>query len=223
MPEAEGASKTGRGFNRIAPIYDASVRLVFGSSIDRLQTDAIDSLTTSHHALIVGGGTGKILRACMDRALARHYTYAELSPAMIARTKRRLSSAEHDLVTFTDNGFKEDAVAYDLIILPFVLDCLGYDQLQQFLKELKAHLSPGGKILLIDFNQEAGTPYVKSFWKEWFIRLLYQFFRRFTYIKAHQLAPFQALMTKEGFVREQEMYRYKGWIQAVTWSIAPRA
>ncbi|NQV52080.1 MAG: class I SAM-dependent methyltransferase [Flavobacteriales bacterium] len=221
MPETIGASKTGRGFNRIAPIYDASVRFVFGSAIDQLQNDVIGSLKPSLNTLIVGGGTGKILRTCMDRALAKHYTYAELSSAMIVRAKRRLSATELEQVTFTDNGFKKEAAFYDLIILPFVLDCFGTAQLKQFLAEMKPYLSKGGKVLLIDFNQEEGTPYLRSIWKELFIRFLYQFFRRFTHIKASRLAPFHAMMSNAGFEKVQETYRYNGWIQAIIWSEAP--
>lgn len=210
--------KIAHGFDQLAAFYDPIVHLVFGSSIDRLQEHVIRSLANSKHTLIFGGGTGKILRQCLDRSLALKYTYAEISPAMMTKTKARLKPDENQCVQFTHAPFTETHQAFDLVLFPFVLDCFSDAEIQSTLHQTKAHLTEKGQLVLIDFNQEHGTAYEKTHWKEAFIWLLYRFFRVFTRISANRLPSFHSIMNDSGFTKSDEHYRYNGWIQATVWN-----
>ena len=52
-----------RGFNRLAPRYDALAKLFFGSDLLRATTHFFDSLPPNARVLVVGGGTGNFFEA----------------------------------------------------------------------------------------------------------------------------------------------------------------
>lgn len=210
--------RIGRGFNLVSPIYDAAMRLVFGRSVDRFQEKVIQNLAPVDTALIVGGGSGNILRWAFDSSLASHYVYAELSDAMIARTRARISVEEAQTVRFTSKAFDTDE-SYDLILFPFVLDCYPPSSILEALTSSRNKLRTGGKLVLIDFNLESSTPYEPRWWKTSFIALLYLFFRSLASIPAKRLPPFQALFREAGFSLQSEDYIYRGWIQSTVWKL----
>lgn len=217
LPILHSDPSIGRGFDRLAWIYDSVVQLIFGQTFEQLQAEAFATLPACEHTLIVGGGSGKIVRQCFDHGISERYTYAELSEQMIGRTKRRLSAQELQNVTFTQD--KDAGIhKYDLIILPFILDCYDPVSISTWLNAFQQRLNDGTRIVLIDFNMEAGTPYQPKWWKAAFIRLLYAFFRSTTRIPAKELAPFQRIFQDAGFRKESEIYAHGGWIQAVVWT-----
>ncbi|MEQ9186252.1 MAG: class I SAM-dependent methyltransferase [Cryomorphaceae bacterium] len=223
MHDVGDTSKIARGFDQLAAVYDPIVHLVFGSSIALLQEQVIRSLPPSKHTLILGGGTGAVLRQCLDRSLALEYTYAEISSSMISKTKARLKRNEHQYIHFTSAPFSGVNQTFDLVIFPFVLDCLTTAEVNSTLLQTKTHLSANGQIVLFDFNQEHGTAYKKTVWKEVFIWLLYRFFRAFTHISAHRLPSFHSIMDDAGYTKCEEHYRYNGWVQATVWKTKENA
>ncbi|MDP4664145.1 MAG: class I SAM-dependent methyltransferase [Salibacteraceae bacterium] len=213
------SSRIGNGFNLLAPIYDGVVFLFFGKAFSQLQQQLFSDLASAEKCLIVGGGSGEVLENAIAQNLASHYYYAELSDGMIEKTKNRISRLNHSSsIEFSNDWTSWKEQSFDVIILPFVLDCYAETELQPLLAKLVSCLSPKGKILFIDFNQEADFGYQAHFAKAGFITLLYAFFNIATGISAKKLPAFNQLFIAQGLIAERRILIKKGWIQAVCWS-----
>jgi len=222
MPSKPLSEKIGRGFDRLAPVYDGIVELTFGRSIELLQQETLSSLERKERVAIIGGGSGLILKQALDFRLGNAFTNAEWSEAMVNKTKERLSPEQMSSVQFTKNAFRSEGAQYDYILFPFVLDCYTEDGVIELLERAKKHLSPNGKVVVIDFNQEAGTGYQKSWIKEAFIQVLYFFFRMTTSIPGRALPPFHSLAKQTGLHLETAIYRSNGWLQGTVWIMEAR-
>lgn len=209
-------SRIGKGFNLLAPIYDGVVFLFFGKSFSRLQQQLFSDLASAEKCLIIGGGSGEVLENAILQNLASEYYYAELSDKMIKKTKSRISRLNKSYsIAFSNDWTDWDKESFDFIILPFVLDCYSETELQSLISDLVSCLSPKGKILFIDFNQEAEFGYEAHFAKAGFISLLYAFFNLTTGISAQKLPAFNRLFRTHGLITEKQILIKKGWIQAL--------
>jgi len=213
--------RIGRGFDLVAPIYDWVLWLFFGRSIDRFQTQFIRETPHSKRVLIVGGGTGKILKMFLEKTDESHLVYAEYSQKMLERAKARLLPAEKKRVDFVRHS--SDATgSFDCIVLPFILDCYMEPTLTGMLHDLKKQLNNSGQIVFFDFNLDPDQGYQPSVWKPRFIDLLYLFFRITAGIEAKKLPDFHTVFTQSGFDVTKKSLLHKGWIQAILWSKSER-
>lgn len=216
MPEP---AQTGRGFDRLAGVYDRCVHLVFGTRLNDLQRDILAGLPSRHRCLIIGGGTGNILRAVLDRQLASTIVYAELSVEMIARASQRLNGEEKNRVHFTmDWESIVPGTAFDYIILPFVLDCYRETTVSRWLDTFASSLNPGGTLIVTDFNHEKDFGYRPGPLHKLFIRSLYLFFRTTASIEATQLPRISMLLGTHGYTCRKVIYKNGGWLQASQWT-----
>lgn len=210
-------SKRG-GFDVVAPFYDACVNLIFGDRLWEIQKKAIDELLKSNHCLIVGGGTGRILRYCIDRELAAKFTYAEPSSKMIAKTKARMTEQELASLRFVvDYDHAISHASFDLIIFPFVLDCFQETTISNMLSRIQG--SP--KILVVDFNHDHILDFEPSIFQRFFIALLYIFFSLTTRVEARKLPRILSVLKESGLNQNSIITDFKGWVQASTWSTTP--
>lgn len=208
----------GKGFNRLAFIYDFVVWLVFGNRMITLKKNFLAGLPKAESALIVGGGTGKILELALDCNLATHVVYAELSEAMMAKTKQRLYDEHRSRVTFCDDYSSQlSAKKYDYIILPFVLDCYRNRDIKPMIEQFSLALKTEGNIVVFDFNLNTEDGFKHRPWKVGFIKLLYIFFRFTTSIPARRLPSFGRLFNESGYYKARTASISKGWIQATAW------
>lgn len=211
-------SRIGQGFNVLAPVYDWCVKLVFGSRVDALQKAAIQALSPTEDCLIIGGGTGKILRYALDHNLANRYVYAELSTKMISRTKDRLTNQELANVKFTTDCNSEKT-RYDVIILPFVLDCYSELQVSETIDNLKMKLAQNATVLVIDFNEETLNGFSPSWVQKVFLKFLYLFFQFGAGLETNKLPPLIKLFRAKEFKLYQHQVDYGGWLVATFWRL----
>lgn len=212
-------NRIGSGFDLITPIYDACVHLVFQNTFDHLQVEALSYLEPSDHCLIIGGGSGKILRQAMDLNIAKKFDYCELSNRMIDKTINRLSTQERDRVHFYPD-FKSAENKFDLVVLPFVLDCYPEQMVSEILDDIKKAITPNARVLVIDFNEERIVSNLKpSISQKLLLKLLYIFFRVVAGINAKSLPPIFTLCKKAGMQSVRTWERKGGWIQASLWCI----
>ncbi|MDC1221722.1 class I SAM-dependent methyltransferase [Salibacteraceae bacterium] len=209
-------TRIGRGFDFVAPIYDFCVNLAFGETFNELQSEAISKLSKSNRCLILGGGTGKILKACLEADLSKSYFYCELSDQMISKCKTRLSKSELDLLHF-GNDWRESPLDFDLIILPFVLDCYKESDVELLLLDLNKALSSEGQILIFDFNEESIEGFQASWLQKTFIKILYIFFSSVSGLRTTALPRIFTIAKLTGLELINRWDRKSGWIQASLW------
>lgn len=206
------------GFDRISSFYDVCVRLVFGNDLNDFTHHALSQFKPANHLLIFGGGTGQVLKSALQLKLAKHHSYCEVSPKMIAATKNRLSEEEATQVQFIehlDEGINIDTI--DIAVFPFVLDCFKENSILELFDQLNPHLTSLSQILIIDFNRENIDGFKPSLIQKIWIKVLYVFFKNFTGIEAAELPLIFKIMRQKGFVLNKNISIQKGWIQGSYW------
>jgi ubiquinone/menaquinone biosynthesis C-methylase UbiE len=197
-----------RGFNRISSFYDAAAFIFFGRSLWKAQSHFLKEVPRCSNALIIGGGTGRILEEMMRLNIADHYYYLDISDRMVKRARQR---AERNFkerissVTF-HAGTAHDlpSSSFDLILTPFMLDMIEKKELQSEMRSISSHLNKNGLWLFTDFNhpKQKGSRIFSSF----LIGLLYFFFGAVTGVKNRSLPDFASAFSTLRFDAKKEKY-----------------
>jgi ubiquinone/menaquinone biosynthesis C-methylase UbiE len=141
-----------KGFDRLSPAYDLLARLFFGRSLLRSQFHFLSRVPKARNALILGGGTGRILEELLKMEKADRYHYIDISPRMIAKARER-TTGRNGRVTFTCGSYTDlGKQPYDLVITPYVLDCFTDEELPAVVGAITAASAPGAHWLFTDFN-----------------------------------------------------------------------
>ncbi len=213
--------KTKKGFDFLSPFYDFSVRLFFGNSLDKSQFFFLKELGPCKSILVFGGGTGKILPVLGDCQLPEKVCYVDLSEKMIAKAKKRprvRSSNGFASVEFVCGSFADIPAdsRFDLIITPYVLDCLVEPELFAGMQLLKEKLSTKGKWLFVDFNIPKKGPARYFSWIS--IRMLYFFFNIVCGLGGRNLPDFSSNFEILRFKLDAEKYFCSGMLTAKVYS-----
>lgn len=196
-----------KGFNRLSFVYDRLSQLVFGRQLNVAQDYFIDGIKSGSSVLVVGGGTGKSLSAIFKHHSYSKITFLDISSGMLAKArgyvqKNHRSQLEH--ITFIEGTFEQlpETENYDVIITPFILDCLDDKTLDNTLTGLYGKLNNNGEWLFTDFNVPPRPVYIK--WAANGIVLsLYLFFNMFCKLGVSRLPDFSKHFSRL-FVHPQE-------------------
>lgn len=180
-------------FNAIAPVYDFLKRLVFGQSIFWAAASHLNLITENCRVLVLGGGTGYIL----PHIRAKQIDYVELSSKMLALAKERVCPSP---ITFYCQSFEtfESTHSYDIVVCEFFLDLFDQHSLGMTLLKIKELLSPGGNLIVTDF--EKGN----RFWKISLSALMHLFFRLTANLQSRSLSSIHEVILKNGFICHKE-------------------
>lgn len=205
------------GFNFFASSYDFFSRLFFGNSILHSQTFLLPELKKCKSILVFGGGTGRLLVELIQRDMAGHYSYVDISDKMISISRKRLEQSipeKKHLPQFICGSVNEIPVdqKFDLIITPYVLDCFGGEDLTEIMRQLDAHLTPNGTWLFTDFNIP-GKGLNKSF-SLLRIRAMYFAFNVICGLGIKRLPDFKNEFEKLNYTITAENYFLHGMIAA---------
>jgi ubiquinone/menaquinone biosynthesis C-methylase UbiE len=199
--------RTLNSFDRIAPFYDRLASMVFGSALREAQRAHLGSLIQSREVLILGGGTGGLLKDFLVLNSTARVIYLEASQRMIELTLKNLSDADRHRVVFvhgTDQTLPPES-QFDAIVINFFVDMFSSAELTTVLRKLRLVLRPGGQLLCTDFVDDAR-------WKRSMLSAMYTFFRVTAGLQNQQLAPWQNLIIEEGFERRCSTAFWKGFI-----------
>lgn len=139
-----------RGYKIIAPFYEHLRNFFFPAikkyqgEFHKLKPQLIDRI------VIVGGGSGDILRPVLKKFSKSTVYFVEPSNSMMERAQERFGTSRR--VFFIqepiENAVVEDA---DLVLLPFVVDILEEQQLIPVAKKTRELLKNKGFVLFSDF------------------------------------------------------------------------
>ncbi|WKK75918.2 class I SAM-dependent methyltransferase [Marivirga salinae] len=190
-------------FNRIAFLYDFLKRLIFSQQLEKAGKYFLDTIPSSSKILIIGGGTGEILKNFNS---SHHITYLELSEVMIRKAKKvnsnsRIEFVQADILEWTTND------KFDYVISPFILDCFDEMQLDQIFSGLKNLLNKEGSWIQTDF-------YPKNRGHKLLINIMYLFFNWATNLKVKKLADFDSLFKKYNFIFKRKALFYHSMVES---------
>lgn len=192
-------------FDGIAGVYDTLSAIVFGSSLKKAQVAFLEDLPVKGTVLIIGGGTGWILKQVLVRRPNLNVDYVESSQKMLSLSRKSVSDQSH--IRFI-HGTEKDIPGndYDGIITNFFLDVFSPDNLTGVMSALGDRLSPGAIWLCTDFRTTKRVSHRFLIW------LMHRFFRVFTALEANDLLDFRPYFSKAGMSLQQETQFRKGLI-----------
>jgi len=210
-------------FNGIAPFYRSLEYLSFGPALNRCRNHFLPALAVSRRALVLGDGDGRFLAHLLGSNAHLHADAVDLSPAMLARLRRRANAAHPsaaqrlrticaDARTFQPSG------AYDLIVTHFFLDCLTQSELDALALRLRPHLTPDALWLLSDFRIPAGPLRLPA---QALVRTLYFGFRVLTHLRTTHLPDHAAALSSIDLNRTCRHLLLGGLLTTELWQLKP--
>lgn len=183
-------------FNKVAGIYDALARVVFGKSLDKAQRFYLESIPPHSKVLIIGGGTGQLLRVLLDLNPSCEVWYIEASSSMIARSRKKITDAQGNRVHFIHGTQQNipDGLLYDAVITYFFLDLFTAPALDDVIGSIQPHLQHHVVWLVCDFVNGG------KWWQRLLLRMMYLFFRVTCSLDTRRLPPWQLKLSIHGLV-----------------------
>lgn len=204
------------GFDNAAHFYDALARLVYGDALQKAQLYLLTHIPDRSRVLVIGGGSGWILKQLIlsDRQLS--ILYVEAAPKMLAKAKRQYAActtSHQREVTFKlgTEAILQPHEQFDVVITPFLLDLFPPARLQQLMQKLAASLAPAGKWLFADFWP---TQNPAPLWQKTLTWAMYTFFGALSGVEARQLPDYAAHFKSLGFTEKASESFYSGFVQA---------
>ncbi len=197
------SARTARGFDLLAPVYDALAELASAGRIHRSQSTLLPLLPRTPRALVVGGGTGRFLVELLRTGGVDRAVSLDVSEAMTRRTAARLARLGPELATRAElrvGGLERLGTGerFDLVATHCFLDLFEDVELADVVDRLEAALDPGGLWLFSDFAVDgAGLP---AGLRRTLVAGLYGFFRVTAGISARRLPDFERAFARHGLV-----------------------
>lgn len=192
-------------FDKIASVYDALARLVFGRSIVDAQKHFLHCIPRNARVLIVGGGTGWIIRELLAQHPDARIWFVDASEKMIASARKKTTRPDILFIKGTEHDIPEET--FDIVITNFYLDLFPTDKLEAIGRRIRHALKPRGIWMIADFLDDKP-------WMRWMLKLMFVFFRVTTNIESRGLPDWNKAMNDLGGKKKDGKYFYYGFIEA---------
>ena len=188
-------------FDGVACFYDLLARLVFGNTIIEASSHYLSKLSAGDSILIVGGGTGKILK---DIPAGVNVDYVEYSAQMLKRSQRY----SREEIRFIQGDFFEVELKgnYDYVVFPFFLDLFSDEKIRKAIYKVRLLLKPSGKLIVTDFQS------THHFFQKLLISSMILFFRVSARMESKRLESIMEILSEEKFVEEDGHLWKRGMI-----------
>jgi tRNA (cmo5U34)-methyltransferase len=197
-------------FNSLAWIYDTLARVIFGKSIKNAQVCYLKEIPKGCNVLILGGGTGWIIRKLLQINPGVNIWYIEASSAMIQRARKKVAKFHKDRIHFIHGT--EDSVPteinYNAVITPFFLDLFSMTSLKEVIRKIRKTLTPDALWLATDFVDN------HKWWQRVALRLMYLFFRIICGIESKELPAWENVLRESGCEELKSNYFFNTFIKA---------
>jgi tRNA (cmo5U34)-methyltransferase len=201
-------------FDKIASVYDAMVKLVYGRSIYNSQINFISELPQKGNVLILGGGTGWILDEISRIAPGLTIWYIEASEVMLRKSKERAKDTLYiHFIHGTEKNLPEE-ISYDAIITNFYLDLFPVSKLTQVVRLIISAMKVKGVWLAADFTNQ------NKWWQKILLSVMYKFFKVVSDLEAKTLPPWDVIMLENGLEEKKSKRLYGGFIKSAVYTIA---
>lgn len=203
-------------FQAVAGIYDSLAEVVFGTSIKDAQRVYLDTIPEDSRVLVIGGGTGWILKDLLRTGRCRSITFVETAPAMLTKAKRVVDGIDENK---TKIDFIQGSVSslqplkrYETVLVFFLLDLYSDKEAMQIMQEISAHLEPNGICLFADFDPKSQR-YI-PYWQKFLLELMFHFFSLTTNLKNKKLPQYSRIFEEAGFTCIQSCLFYGSFIRS---------
>ncbi|GAB3193762.1 ubiquinone/menaquinone biosynthesis C-methylase UbiE [Pontibacter aydingkolensis] len=180
------------GFDKVAPFYDALARLIYGDALQKAQLYLLPFIPDKSRVLVIGGGSGWLLKQLILTGKQLDILYVDASPRMLNKAEAKYKSLvqPHSCQVIFRLG-TEAALApheqFNVIITPFLLDLYPPQRLRRLMQKLSGSLTAGGLWLFADF---CPVQYPMPWWQKTLVWGMYTFFGAVSGVQAKKLPEY---------------------------------
>ena len=199
-------------FDSVAWCYDFLSQLVFGSKIKRSQLILLDHIKNNSKVLIIGGGTGWIIKELLAVKKVLQIDYVESSLKMLDKARSINSMHTNMLVKFIhgdENAVEQDGY-YDVVLACYFFDLFPKNRLEDIVFKLTNSLKQNGSMLVADFMLNEKSTIIQRL----LLKVMYLFFNVLCNVEAKSLAPLEAVFKKNGLKKIISVDTYGGFIRS---------
>jgi trans-aconitate methyltransferase len=196
-------------FDWLANYYDSLTGLVFGNALKHSERHFLHLLPQRSTVLIIGGGTGQVLRHIFSRDPTCRVWFIEASGKMLSHAMRNVPPQHTDQVQFmhgTEASIDRD-LKFDVIITNFYLDLYPDKELLDVCTILNEKLNENGLWLASDFTDGG------KWWQRLMLSVMYRFFVSTCRITARRLPDWEKVFDHIDLTRLDEAFFYHGFIK----------
>jgi tRNA (cmo5U34)-methyltransferase len=201
-----------KGFDKIANVYDAIARLVFGNAIRDAQVCFLNDVPPQSKVLILGGGTGWLLARLLELKPMCEVCYIEASKKMLKLSKKKVKHSDRvHFILGTENSIPND-IQFDIVITNFYFDLFTNESLDSVTIKIQAIAKSNALWLVTDFIQG------KKWWQSALLKMMYWFFRVICNIEAVELPYWHHSLSKRGLFKKKSRFFCNGFIESTVYS-----
>ncbi|WP_026953081.1 methyltransferase [Algoriphagus mannitolivorans] len=191
----------------LAPFYQMLSQAVFGKKILEANQAFLDDIL-DQELIFIGGGDGTAYQEYGNQLKG---FYFEKSAKMLQLARKNLHHSHLHFVHGEYTGHNKG----DCFFLPFLLDSLQDEEIEQLLEKIKSSISESGKVVVSDFFSP------QTFRQNLLLQVMLLFFRIFTNHPRKDLPDYSRLFQKTGYRLLEEKVWHKGWIRAQVYVLEP--
>jgi len=209
-------------FDKVAPVYDSLASLVYGKAIRKAQQCFLSSLQFHDNVLIIGGGSGWILKDLLLQSKVKHISYLEASSKMLQSAHRQYRQLKIKFPNSARVDFFHGSIEalpvhrqYNAVLTFFLFDLYSQADAQQLANGIDQRLEKNALWLFADFEVQ---PYRWSrWWQQLLLQLMLHFFRFTTPLRIETLPNYDHLLANCGWRRQQSAYFYGRFIRSTVY------
>lgn len=196
--------------------------LTFGPALQRRRCEFLDQTVSDRAALILGDGDGRFTAEFLQRNKTTFVDSVETSESMLrlaaARIARLQEAPSRVRQLRQDIRAAQLSGTYDLVITHFFLDCFTTEDLQELVPRITAHLRPGGRWVISEFQiPSRGLP---RYLAKLIIKALYFSFAILTGLETRQLPDYRRVLQTNGYRRTDSRTGLAGMLVSEMWELA---
>jgi tRNA (cmo5U34)-methyltransferase len=205
--------KTLNNFDSVAKIYDVLNKCVFGKSMVDAQVFFLPEVPEHAKVLILGGGTGWLLKELVKRNATCEIWYIEASSTMLELSKKGTSNAKQRIhyIHGTQSSIPQN-ISYDIVITNFFLDLFSERSCEEVIKKIAASIHTHCRWVITEFEN-------KYWWHRVLLKIMYVFFRVTSNVEASKLPDWKGLIYKQSLVESKSASFYGAFIKSTLFSI----
>lgn len=198
------------GFDKLAAVYDDLASFVYGKSIKNSQRHFLHHIPTKAKVLILGGGTGWLLKEIMLLRPACEIWYIEASEKMIALSKSKIVKENIHFIHGTENDIPP--ISFDIVITNFYLDLFAQQSIDKVIGKIKSSLETKSSWLVTDFLDQG------KLWQKIMLRMMYSFFHYVSQIESKSLQDWNSALQENGMTKKEAKSFYNGFIESCVYN-----
>ncbi len=203
-------SRQSPSYDRLAKNYDWLSRLVFFKSQVKSQTEQFSYLQNCKNLLIVGGGTGWIIKELNTLKVVMNITFVENAIKMI-NLAQNIPTHHHINFIHSDIENYRTNLQFEAVLTPFVFDNFDENKAEKVFYHIDHLLKRNALWLYTDFKLDG------KWWKIVMLKSMQLFFSLLNVVKVKTLPEIDKHFLLKGYVLKKTMHYYGGFIEAKTY------